>query len=144
MRVSEADYTQSWRDLSEISLTDLLDDKCCMKRSSFWALDAMKTKAGRIFKNFTKLYAERLAKEANSDEDTKRMELMQNSNPRYVLRQWMAQSAILKAEKDDFSEVRLLHKVLSTPFKAQPEAESAGYAGPVPGWSKQLVVSCSS
>ena len=69
---------------------------------------------------------------------------MQNANPRYILRQWMAQSAISKAENDDFSEVQSLLKVLSTPFKTQKEAESAGYANPVPGWSKDLVVSCSS
>ena len=145
MRVSEADYTQSWRDLSEISLTDLQDENCCMKRSSFWALDTIKTKAGRIFKNFTKMYIERLAKDGISNSnDSDRMELMQKSNPRYVLRQWMAQSAISKAENDDFSEVRLLYKVLSNPFKTQKEAESAGYASPVPGWSKDLVVSCSS
>jgi len=151
MRVAEADYTQSWRDLSEISLTDLQNDKCCMKGASFWALDVMKTKSGRIFKNFVKLYVERVAKEGidyykglNISEDSDRMDLMQKSNPRYVLRQWMAQSAILKAEKDDFSEVRLLHKILSNPFKIQQEAESAGYANPVPGWSKELVVSCSS
>jgi len=145
MRVSEADYTQSWRDLFEISLEDLKNDKCCLKGASFWALDAMKTKGGRLFKNFVKLYAERLAKEGIKEEnDSERMERMQNANPRYILRQWMAQSAILKAENDDFSEVQSLLKVLSTPFKTQKEAESAGYANPVPGWSKDLVVSCSS
>ena len=145
MRVSEADYTQSWRDLSEISLEDLKNDKCCLKGASFWALDAMKTKGGRLFKNFVKLYVERLAKEGiNEENDSERMERMQNANPRYILRQWMAQSAISKAENDDFSEVQSLLKVLSTPFKTQKEAESAGYANPVPGWSKDLVVSCSS
>ena len=145
LRVSEADFTQSWRDLSEISLTDLLNEKCCMKKGSFWALDAMKTKANRIFKNFIKLYTERLAKEdVNISNDSERNERMQKSNPRYVLRQWMAQSAILKAENDDFSEVRLLQKILSKPFNTQKDAEAAGYANPVPGWSKELVVSCSS
>merc|ERR1712150_273078 len=147
MRVAEADYTQAWRDLSEISLEDLKNDKCCLRGGSFWALDSMKTKAGagRIFKNFVKLYIERLAKEEVTEaNDSERMERMQNANPRYILRQWMAQSAISKAENDDFSEVRLLLKVLSTPFKTQKEAESAGYANPVPGWSKDIIVSCSS
>jgi uncharacterized protein YdiU (UPF0061 family) len=145
MRVSESDYTQSWRDLSEISLDDLKNDKCCLKGASFWALDAMKLKAKRIFKSFVKLYVERLQKEdLENYEDSVRMEHMQKANPRYILRQWMAQSAILKAEKDDFSEVRSMLKVLSNPYQIQKEAESAGYANPVPGWSKELVVSCSS
>lgn len=104
----------------------------------------MKTKAGRIFLNFTKLYAVGLAKEANGVEDIQRMELMQNSNPRYMLRQWMVRRAILNAEKDDLSEVRLLYKVLSAPLKPHPEAELAGCTRHVPGWSKQLVISCSS
>jgi uncharacterized protein YdiU (UPF0061 family) len=52
--------------------------------------------------------------------------------------------AIEAAENGDFSEVRLILKVLKTPFSIQPEAEVAGYAKPVPDWSKKLVVSCSS
>ena len=56
----------------------------------------------------------------------------------------MAQRSIEKAENDDFTEVRLIQKVLQNPFKAQPEAEAAGYAKPVPDWSRRLVLSCSS
>jgi uncharacterized protein YdiU (UPF0061 family) len=65
-------------------------------------------------------------------------------NLRYILRNWIAQSAIEKAEKDDFSQVQLLYKILSNPFVKNDEAEKVGFASPVPGWGKELVVSCSS
>lgn len=65
-------------------------------------------------------------------------------NPRYVLRNWMAQSAIEKAEKDDFSEVQFLLKVLQNPYIINEEAEEKGYADPPPEWSYTIRVSCSS
>lgn len=65
-------------------------------------------------------------------------------NPRYVLRNWMAQSAIEKAEKDDFSEVQFLLKVLQSPYTISEEAEEKGYADPPPEWSYTIRVSCSS
>ena len=72
------------------------------------------------------------------------MELMQTSNPRYILRNWMAQAAIEKADEGDFEEVRKLLKVLKRPFAMQKEAEEAGYARPPPRWAKEIRVSCSS
>lgn len=65
-------------------------------------------------------------------------------NPRYVLRNWMAESAIRKAEINDFSEVELLHHILSFPFVTQETAEEAGYAARPPVWAERLKVSCSS
>ncbi|KAK7118088.1 hypothetical protein R3I94_021812 [Phoxinus phoxinus] len=56
----------------------------------------------------------------------------------------MAESAIRKAEKNDFSEVALLQKTLMEPFMEQEEAERAGYASKPPSWAQQLRVSCSS
>lgn len=65
-------------------------------------------------------------------------------NPRYVLRNWMAQSAIEKAEKDDFSEVQFLLRILQNPYTISEEAEEKGYADPPPEWSCTIRVSCSS
>ena len=72
------------------------------------------------------------------------MEAMQAVNPRYILRNWMAQQAIVLAEEDDFSEVNFLHELLQKPFTMNKEAESKGYASPPPKWSRRLAVSCSS
>jgi len=140
MKIAEADLTMSWRQLSEISDQDLFELK--IDEESQWALHKLKTKAPN-FKKFLEMYRTRLEKE-NYVDPSARLEVMQAANPRYIPRQWMLQRAIEKAENDDFSEVRLLQKVLKTPFKAQPEAESAGYAKPVPDWSKRLLLSCSS
>jgi uncharacterized protein YdiU (UPF0061 family) len=83
-----------------------------------------------------------LSREETSDAD--RMALMQKSNPRYILRTWMAQRSIEMAEKGDFSEVKKLLRVLKKPFERQEEAEVAEYARPPPSWSKTVKVSCSS
>ena len=64
-------------------------------------------------------------------------------NPRYVLRTWIAEQAIRKAEdENDFSEIERVRLLLRDPFAEQPEMEA--YAEPPPEWSRELVLSCSS
>jgi uncharacterized protein YdiU (UPF0061 family) len=63
-------------------------------------------------------------------------------NPKYVLRNYMAQAAIEAAKQGDYSEVNLLLDILQSPYKEHPEAEK--YAGLPPDWADQLSVSCSS
>lgn len=55
----------------------------------------------------------RLAQEFDGTSDltlikSERIRVMNNTNPRVVLRNYIAQNAILAAEKGDFSEVRIL------------------------------------
>lgn len=71
-----------------------------------------------------------------------RQESMNLVNPRFILRNYLAQVAIEKATAGDFSEVQRLYEVLRRPFDEQPEM--AQYAEPAPSWGKRLVVSCSS
>ncbi len=94
------------------------------------------------YKSFLSEYSKRLDREKTSDDA--RMALMQKSNPRYVLRNWMAQRAIEMADEGDFSEVQKLLRVLKNPFQKQDEAEKGDYASPPPSWSRMLKVSCSS
>uniref|UniRef100_A0A673XVF8 Selenoprotein O n=1 Tax=Salmo trutta TaxID=8032 RepID=A0A673XVF8_SALTR len=74
----------------------------------------------------------------------KMIKLSTGINPRYVLRNWMAESAIRKAEGNDFSEVELLQRTLVQPYLTQDAAEEAGYAAQPPWWAQGLNVSCSS
>lgn len=85
-------------------------------------------------------YRERLLAE-NSD-DVARREAMMRTNPKYVLRNYLAQVAIERAQNGDFSEVEKLLAVLQRPFDEQPDNES--YAALPPDWASHLEVSCSS
>jgi serine/tyrosine/threonine adenylyltransferase len=67
---------------------------------------------------------------------------MNRVNPKYVLRNYLAQQAIAKGEGGDFSEIKTLQLLLAHPFDEQPELER--YAALPPDWAKDLEVSCSS
>jgi uncharacterized protein YdiU (UPF0061 family) len=85
-------------------------------------------------------YRTRLLSEGS--EDAERRSRMAQVNPKYVLRNYLAQTAISHAQAGDFSEVDRLLAVLSHPFDEQPEHEAL--AAPSPAWGKHLAVSCSS
>ena len=63
-------------------------------------------------------------------------------NPKYVLRNYMAQIAIDRAKRGDYSEIDRLMQVLQNPFDEHPDAEE--YFAAPPDWAKSLSVSCSS
>lgn len=67
---------------------------------------------------------------------------MRAANPRYVLRNWLGQRAIDRAQQRDFSEVDQLLNLLRRPFDDQPGFEE--YAGPAPADFIVPSVSCSS
>jgi serine/tyrosine/threonine adenylyltransferase len=85
-------------------------------------------------------YAARLRAESSVDAD--RALRMNRVNPKYVLRNHLAETAITKARAGDFGEVQRLLKVLQRPFDEQPLAQAD--AGFPPDWAQQLEVSCSS
>jgi len=92
------------------------------------------------FDAWSQAYRARLDAEGGSAADrTLRMNAV---NPLYLLRNYLAQQAIEQAEAGDYSEVRLLHEVLSRPFEAQPGRER--FAQRPPDWGKHLEISCSS
>ncbi len=88
-------------------------------------------------------YAERLAREARST-DAERALRMNRTNPKFVLRNHLADVAIREAQAGDFAETRRLLKVLQQPFDEQDAATSERYAGFPPEWASSIEVSCSS
>jgi hypothetical protein len=93
------------------------------------------------FDEWANRYAQRLAQEQS--EDAARRERMRRVNPKYVLRNYMAEMAIRKAEdQGDFSEIERLMTLLRNPYDEQPGSEH--YAELPPEWAEQISVSCSS
>ncbi|XP_037002214.2 protein adenylyltransferase SelO-like isoform X2 [Artibeus jamaicensis] len=138
MEETEADFTMTFRQLSEITQSQLQELSIPQQ---FWALKMISKH--KLFPVWVSQYLLRLKSNMN-DSDSKRRERMTTANPRYVLKNWMAESAVQKAESNDFSEVRLLQQVLRRPFQKHPAAERAGYSSPTPSWARDLRVSCSS
>ena len=67
---------------------------------------------------------------------------MRAVNPKYILRNYMAQTAIEKAQEGDYTEVERLLNIMQTPFDEHPDAEE--YAGLPSDWAADISVSCSS
>ena len=68
---------------------------------------------------------------------------MKGVNPHYILRNYLAQNAIEKAEQSrDYSEIENLQALLKDPFTERPGMEA--YAEEPPEWKQRLAISCSS
>ena len=86
-------------------------------------------------------YAAALRQQGSSDAE--RAAAMRAVNPKYILRNHLAEVAIRRAaDERDYSEVNRLHALLTRPFDEQPEHEA--YAAEPPDWARKIEVSCSS
>ena len=78
--------------------------------------------------------------------DANRKKAMNTVNPKYVLRNYMAQLAIDAADKDDFSIIQELHELLKKPYAEQVDSEK--WFAKRPEWARHKVgssmLSCSS
>lgn len=73
--------------------------------------------------------------------------VMLNANPKYVLRNWMAQLAIDAAENEDYSVCDELYNLLKNPYDEQPEHDEKWFQKR-PEWARHRIgcsmLSCSS
>ncbi|EKN6008848.1 TPA: YdiU family protein [Yersinia enterocolitica] len=122
------DYTRTFRLLSEVethsALSPLRDD--FIDRAAF--------------DSWYSRYRARLQQE--QIDDAQRQQAMRAVNPKYILRNYLAQLAIDHAEKDDIQPLQRLHQALQQPFAEQPEFNDL--AALPPDWGKHLEISCSS
>ncbi|MBY0558000.1 MAG: YdiU family protein, partial [Burkholderiaceae bacterium] len=130
MQTYGVDFTLFFRNLSQLRRADSSGDRAV--RDLF--IDATG------FDGWAQQYRARLQDEPASDAE--RQQAMNRVNPRYVLRNYLAQVAIEKAQNKDYSEIQRLLSVLRRPYDEQEE--NASYAALPPDWASHLEVSCSS
>ena len=124
MQAEQLDYTDSFIRLQNKGYTALRDD----------CLDT------RQFDAFLTQYQAIRANQETAELDAE----MLKANPQYILRNHMAQTAIELAERDDYSEVGRLFKLLSQPYIKQPNLEKPEDLAPLPSDVPEVMVSCSS
>ena len=95
------------------------------------------------------LYTQRAMLEINKDDSAateQRKQLMNKVNPKYLLRNYLAQQAIDKSELGDHSMLEELLEVMRLPYDEQPDKEN--YALKRPEWARHKagcsMLSCSS
>ncbi|KHT65441.1 hypothetical protein RJ45_01315 [Photobacterium gaetbulicola] len=131
LKAQAVDYSRFFRTLSSIPHREL-------KTSSYLFENLLNDTAP--LEVWLAMYSQRLKKESLADDD--RLDLMRSSNPKFILRNYLAQQAIELAEKGDFSMIDQLLTVLQHPFEEHPEFDA--FAKRPPEWGKKLEISCSS
>lgn len=136
------------------SLLTLLADNHVDFTRFFRALNRFKTDSGNAnhhirdmflereaFDQWAERYIQRLQMENSIDQERKQR--MDKTNPKYVLRNYLAEIAIQKATSDkDYSEIETLMRLVQNPFDEHPELEK--YSAEPPHWAQHIEVSCSS
>jgi len=130
MHESKVDFTSFFRQLSQVKLDQPLEQ--ISLRDHFVDRDAIDL----WFSDYL------LRLKSESSHDSNRTQAMNHVNPKYILRNHLAQIAIDKAQQNDFSEVNILLNLLSKPYDEQPEYET--YAVLPPADLERVEVSCSS
>ncbi|GAU12066.1 hypothetical protein TSUD_00320, partial [Trifolium subterraneum] len=142
MAVDKVDYTNFFRTLSNIKAdTSIPDDELLVPLKSV-LLDIGQERK-EAWTSWLKTYIHELSTSDTSDDQRKI--LMDTVNPKYILRNYLCQTAIDAAEIGDFGEVRRLLKLVEHPFDEQPGMEK--YARLPPAWAYRpgvCMLSCSS
>ena len=146
LQLTETDMTIFFRslanferssDLTEAAFFDLIMD-------AFYKPEELTGNIRSSWSDWLDTYKNRLKSELLSDEERK--VFMNNTNPKYVLRNYMAQMAIDAADKGDYSIVEELYEVLKTPYSEQSNFEK--WFAKRPEWARHKVgcsmLSCSS
>jgi uncharacterized protein YdiU (UPF0061 family) len=145
LQQAEIDMSLFFRQLANVSLDkDGSDnDHLTLFNDVFYQPEQLTTEVQQKFLGWLKKYHCRLLKEHDVTHRKQRMDAV---NPKYVLRNYLAQQAIDKAEQGDFSMVKELLALVERPYEEQPD--KAHYALKRPDWAKQRagcsMLSCSS
>ena len=144
LRLAETDMPIFFRRLAQVDI-DAADPALLEPLlDAFYVPEQLTAEVRAQFTRWLRDYADRVRRD-NLDASVRRAG-MDAANPKYVLRNYLAQLAIDAAEKGDYSPVNELLDVLRTPYAEQPE--QAAFAQKRPDWARHRVgcsmLSCSS
>ncbi|PZN32307.1 MAG: YdiU family protein [Proteobacteria bacterium] len=140
LQAAEVDMTLFFRNLADI---DLAAPALAPLEDAFYDPERRRASQDALL-GWLRRYAERVQGEGLAPEA--RRARMQAANPRYVLRNYLAQQAIDRAEQGDFGAIDELLDVLRHPYDEQPGRER--FAQRRPDWARHApgcsMLSCSS
>jgi uncharacterized protein YdiU (UPF0061 family) len=140
MHAAQVDMTLWYRALADL---DLQHPRLTGFREAFYDHDLLHQHQGAL-EQWLQRYAARVQREGA--EPGERRAAMNAVNPRYVLRNYLAQQAIDRAEGGDEAGIGELLEVLRRPYEEQPGREA--YAARRPDWARDRpgcsMLSCSS
>jgi len=146
LQLVEIDMTIFYRKLADLVPTEDQDDDSLLipLLDAFYKPEDLTQQHKGQISGWLRTYLERVAQDRLSN--TERWKQMNSVNPKYVLRNYLAQLAIDKAEAGDHSLVNELLQVLRHPYAEQPENEK--FAQKRPEWARHRagcsMLSCSS
>jgi uncharacterized protein YdiU (UPF0061 family) len=145
--VTEVDMTIFFRNLAKFSKEGHTDDGIAFLNpiiDAFYEPEDLKGEVLEAWREWFTKYFNRLNEDGTSDEE--RRVAMDQVNPKYVFRNYMAQMAIEKADNNDFSLVDELYLLLKQPYGEQPDQQK--WFAKRPEWARHKVgcsmLSCSS
>ncbi|WP_044202064.1 YdiU family protein [Flammeovirga sp. OC4] len=140
---TETDMTIFFRLLSNLK-KDKSQDPLTVVKEAFYTFDSITDEVKEQWNNWFEKYFDRLGLETDADQDRK--EKMDKVNPKYVLRNYMAQLAIDEADKGNYDLIEEFYQLLKQPYDEQPEKEK--WFAKRPDWARHKVgcsmLSCSS
>jgi len=143
LQATETDMTIFFRTLSSFK-KEQPEKGVELIQDAFYTPDTIKGNVLNNWKQWFANYAKRLEDETTSADE--RQKQMNKINPKYVLRNYMAQLAIDKADKGDVSLLEELYLMLKEPYLEQPKFEH--WFAKRPEWARHKVgcsmLSCSS
>ncbi|ANO48230.1 hypothetical protein Pf1_02776 [Flavobacterium columnare] len=144
LQLQETDYTIFFRLLGNVSKEKTKENAFETIQSSFYEIPNKNPEFEHLWSVWFQNYLNRINLEPLSDEERK--EKMNLVNPKYILRNYMAQLAIEKAELEDYTLLEELYQVIQKPYEEQPEYEK--WFTKRPDWAKEKIgcsqLSCSS
>jgi uncharacterized protein YdiU (UPF0061 family) len=143
LQLSETDMTLFFRLLANVKKSNAANELKKVQ-DAFYLPDEITGSIENQWKSWFSRYGNRLKKETKNDSE--RGKLMNIVNPKYVLRNYMAQLAIDAAGEGDYGLLAELFDLLRKPYSEQPEHEK--WFAKRPDWARNKVgcsmLSCSS